>query len=278
MILSANGGASLPVLLSSVLVGIGIVVAGVFLSKGHGMSDLVRNVTYGVILPALEQKLKDVEYRQRERISSELVKEADLIPYGGVNGWNNASGEDLVMGSYQGMRIQFSDMSLTHVESYRDDEGRRQTKVTARLLQGLWAVCDCDLGLSSDVRIVEKSPGKDLASLLKKVKSDVETENSAFNEQFQIKTDSPHDAFYVLTPHMMERLVSADRLAQGETHIAFLANGKVHIAINSGRDSFKFVWSKVADELPQTRQRIADDLRYVTDIIDELRLVQQNRA
>ena len=66
----------------------------------------------------------------------------------------------------------------------------------------------------------------------------METENLAFNEQFQILTNDAHSAFYTLTPHFMEHILSADNMANGRTMLCF-DEDRVHIAIDNNRDSFE---------------------------------------
>ena len=65
----------------------------------------------------------------------------------------------------------------------------------------------------------------------------LETESTAFNEKFGISCDSAHDAFYILTPHMMEYLMTMDQRAGGNIYLRFLKEGKVHVAVNSGATS-----------------------------------------
>ena len=100
----------------------------------------------------------------------------------------------------------------------------------------------------------------------------IKTESEAFNQRFMIQSQSQHDAFYILTPHMMEYILSMDAKGGGDTYMRFLREGKVHIAINSGRNAFEM--GSLNTDVAALRQKFVGEIRYVTDIIDELRLVE----
>ena len=53
--------------------------------------------------------------------------------------------------------------------------------------------------------------------------------------------------------------------------MSFLRNGKLHLAVGTGRDSFELGKGKVDAE--QLRQKFVGELRWFTDLIDELQLV-----
>jgi hypothetical protein len=66
----------------------------------------------------------------------------------------------------------------------------------------------------------------------------------------------------------MEQLVAADESADSSTLFCFM-DGKVHIALYSGRDSFEVKGVKL-DNVDNVRQKFRRDLKYMTDIMDEL--------
>ena len=98
----------------------------------------------------------------------------------------------------------------------------------------------------------------------------VEKENPAFNDRFLVTAASAQEAYYLLTPHMMEYILSAAGRSGGEVYMAFLRGGKLHIAVQTGRDFFEL--GKSAANIERLRQKFLGELRWFTDILDELRL------
>ena len=100
-------------------------------------------------------------------------------------------------------------------------------------------------------------------------KGQVETENEAFNEKFGVTCENEHDAFYILTPHLMDHIMTLDERAGGNTYMRFLKEGKVHVAVNSGRDHFELERLNVSD-VGALRRRFRGEVEYVTALVDEL--------
>ena len=68
---------------------------------------------------------------------------------------------------------------------------------------------------------------------------------------------------------MMEHILTMDQRAGGDIYLHFLKEGKVHVAVNSGRDHFEagsLEYVKVSELL----RRFRDEVWYVTDLIDTL--------
>jgi hypothetical protein len=136
--------------------------------------------------------------------------------------------------------------------------------------QGQWLICDFGKELSATVRLIERKSGARFQRTHDISKSDIETENAAFNKKYRIIAQDGHTAFYLLTPHFMERLLAADEMADAST-LFYFGNGKVHIALNSGRDSFNL--SSVAlSNFENVREKFRGELTLLTNIVDELLL------
>ena len=101
-------------------------------------------------------------------------------------------------------------------------------------------------------------------------KGNVETENLAFNNKYKIDTDDPHYMFYVLTPHFMEYILSADESVNGRTYFYF-AGDIVHIGMDTRRDPFEIPSSTAAKSDPSiARELVKSEMKYFTDILDQL--------
>ena len=206
------------------------------------------------------------EYSYRSGVGEQLVSRTGLI-----GGWNEYSGNDLVRGTYKGIPFTYSDVHLERVTTTTGSDGDTHTK-RETIFRGQWMVCDIKKNLASSLAVRERpryAKERDQRKVDKRLASSVETENIAFNEQFQIVTADPHTAFYILTPHFMEHIVSADQAADGKTFLYFEGQ-QAHVAVHNGRNSLELHSTKEAADVPALRARFRAELKYITGIVDEL--------
>ena len=221
-------------------------------------------VTLGnaLTLPVIKEIFEVKDYRPLGHISREIIGSAGLI-----DRWETISGSDYIEGSYNGVSILYSDLLLQHTETETNSDGEEEER-TVTDFKGQWLVCDFNKELAATIRLIERKGGTKWQRKYDVSKSDIETENIAFNKKFRIVTGDGHTAFYLLTPHFMEQLVAADEAADSSTLFCF-KDGKVHIALYNGRDSFELKGVKL-DSVDSVRQKFRRELKYMTDIMDEL--------
>jgi len=133
------------------------------------------------------------------------------------------------------------------------------------MFKGQWIICGLKKELAAPLRLRERYVG------VIAMKSDVETEHVAFNEKYQILTSDPHTAFCILTPHFMEYIINVDKQADAQTYFKFAGN-EVHIALFNRRDLFEVNAKEIlgGKSVAEIRERIREDVKYITDVIDEL--------
>lgn len=98
----------------------------------------------------------------------------------------------------------------------------------------------------------------------------IETENSAFNKKFYIYAYNPHDAFYVLTPRFMEKLLFLSKNIKGRIMLCFVDN-ILHVGVDNVKPSFKYSIYKKVDR-NKFKEKLLKDVSTVTRFIDELNL------
>ena len=101
------------------------------------------------------------------------------------------------------------------------------------------------------------------------MKSNVTMDNEQFSKRFCVRADVPQEAYYILTPHMMEYILTMEDKSGGTVYLSFLREGKMHVAVQTGRDFFEFGNNNANVE--ELRQKFLDELRWFTDVIDTLR-------
>lgn len=178
-------------------------------------------------------------------------------------GFDKASGGDYIKASYRGVGLELCDLMLEEEvrETTTDSDGNSTSDTSNKIVfVGQWLILDFHKELSADLGVFEG---------LRKRYDQIETENAEFNKRYGISCDSVHDAFYILTPNMMEHIMAMDRRAGGKVYLRFLREGKIHVAVNSRRDHFE-VGSLNDADLPSLRMKFRGEVRYVTELIDAL--------
>ena len=268
--------------LGKLLVGAGVVVTGISLFTG-----MIPGVVVGILLAiigslvsqkasgaiktrtssnlvraALESVFDNVDYQPFRHLSSSQIYSAGMaFPFS----FDEIEGSDCVKAVYKGLNIEMSDISLVSVTTTEDENGM-QSESRSTVFQGLWMICDFGKTLSAEVKLSKRSK---LDRLFRS--KGIQTESEEFNKRFCIQSESPVEAFYILTPHMMEYILGMQSKGGGDVYMSFLREGKFHIAINSGRDSFEA--EKGTVNAAALREKFVGEIRYITDLIDELRLV-----
>jgi len=226
------------------------------LRKSGKYSNIVKkNVGSNITSQVLRNVFDEVQYDPLSHISGFDLDRADFKFH-----YDKIEGSDHVLGKYKGLNIEMSDVKLISISHDKDGHTEENT-----IFEGLWMICDFGKHLVADVQVCERSRLGQLFS-----KGGIKTENEAFNKQFFIRSSSQEEAFYILTPHMMEYIVQMDAKANARTYLSFLRNGKLHIALHSGKDSFEI--KGFSSDVEKIKGQFEAEIRQITDLIDELRL------
>jgi hypothetical protein len=248
-----------------VMVGGGALSACLIAITSHHKKRLKSLVSNNIVRGVLSDTFDLTHYAPGCHIGQSTITESALIQ----RNWNTLSGSDLVEGSYKGVRFRFSDIHLEMVT--RSKNGKRHVTV----FKGQWLIIELSKVLPWSLQLRSRT------AVGKRIKSDIETENIEFNKKFQIKCGDPHTAFYILTPHFMEYIMSAKNKANrqsqlrtnAQTHMNF-SGQSVQIALHNGRDLFEPCSRRLfaKDNIAALRKQMQWDADYITGIIDELLL------
>ncbi len=211
---------------------------------------------------ALSQVFERVEYNPLGRLPDHIMcMDGINLPFD----VDRVEGSDHVRAIYKGMELEFSDIKLID----RRSNGKNTTYVT--VFEGLWLVCDFSKEISGEILLQEDNRSFRFIDKLAHHGKVIDTENEKFNKKYLIVADDEHDAFYVLTPHMMEYIEEMDARGMGVSYMRFTRAGKIYIAINSGKDLFE-VDSKTAPDMMV--EKFLSEIYYVTGLLDTLHLAE----
>ena len=233
-----------------------VLLAGGYLwgkSAGVAKKLLSENVISGVLTEVLGDA---VEYNPWGRINPGSM----VFPFS----YNCTDGSDHIKAVYNGLNIELGDIELIDETEYIDENGVSQ-KSRNTLFKGQWLTCDFGKELVGEVYISEWTQ-KDRRCM----KSNVTMDNEQFSKRFCVRADNPQEAYYILTPHMMEYILAMADKSGGTVYLSFLRNGKLHVAVKTGRDFFEL--GKSNADVEGLRRKFLDELRWFTDMIDTLRV------
>ena len=226
----------------------------------------------------VEKNNSKVKQLLSDDVVSGVLKEAlgDTVvysPLGTINAgpmvfpfsYNCVEGSDHIKAVYHGLNIELGDISLINESEFTDNETGQTEKQSLLYFKGQWLTCDFGKELAGEVYISERAKKK-----RRGMKSDVSMDNEQFDTRFCVRANNPQEAFYILTPHMMEYITAMADKSGGLVYMSFLRNGKMHVAVQTGRDFFEL--GKTNTNAETLRQKFLGELRWFTDIVDTLRV------
>lgn len=205
----------------------------------------------------LKSLLDDVSYDWRGGFS-----EMDVATFGVVKIGNIFKSEDYLSGSYKGVDFRQADVTIKH-ETGSGDDKKVTTYFSGRMFEFKFT------GKSvQNVKVFSSA----YQSWLNLRGEKVDLENVLFNKSFDVFTPEPHDAFYILTPQMMEKITNLYRYYP---NIGFrFGDGRLCVAIN-GPDSFDGDYRKKIS-YPEEYARVKKEVQVIIDIIEMIGLMQED--
>ena len=259
-ILTYGCGAAMILFFITGLIPVAIVFIVLALVGGYQLeksSRLKKILSDDVISGVIKEALGDaVEYNPGGKINPGSM----VFPFS----YNCAGGSDHIKAVYHGLNIELGDIELINESEVTDEEGRTETTKNTQF-KGQWFTCDFGKELVGEVYISERTK-----KTRRSLKSNVTMDNEQFGKRFCVRADDPQEAYYVLTPHMMEYIISIADKSGGTVYMSFLRDGKLHVAVQTGRDFFEL--GKNNANVKELRQKFLGELRWFTDIVDTLRV------
>ncbi len=185
---------------------------------------------------------------------------------GMINTGNRFNSNDLVTGTYKGVAFKQSDVLIE--EETTDSEGNTSTST---IFMGRWMIFDfnkefrCEMQMISKGFFASKRKGGIFARKENKLNK-LEFENEEFNKQFKVYAQNQEEAFYLITPQIMDALLKLRSESKAPLMLMF-TGGVLHIALQNNKDAFE---AKIfGNNDPESeKERIVKDIRVITDFID----------
>ena len=162
---------------------------------------------------------------------------------------------DHVKGVLKGMPIEFSEFCFQYEHVTRDKDGsiKRETRTS---FNGMMVVCRHGFRLKNKVTLTQFSHFHHALG----------TESMDFNSVWSIREDAGQDAFYILTPHYMEKLIALDQDKWMKMGIQFQPNGTLLIVM---RD-VDFFEAETAKNVTELKEKLKNELLDLADTMERI--------
>ena len=215
------------------------------------------------VLNSLKKYFENLTYNAEKGFDESLVEKNNMIDTG-----DSFHSNDYIEGTYKNINFSQSDIHIEEKHEEEDSDGNKK-EVWVTTFLGRLMIFDFNKTFKANLQVV--SNHFYARSLKNKIKyNKIKLEDPEFNKAFTVYAENEHEAFYILTPHFMDRIKEITNKLNCEI-MFFFTDNKLHIAINNSKDSFE--WNVLKPINEQTiEENITKDIKVITDFIDELNL------
>ena len=221
------------------------------------------------VLKSLENIFTDLVYEPNRGMPYQTIAETKMMYMG-----DRYHSEDYICAKYKDIKFEQADVHIEEEETTTDSDGNTTTTYVT-IFRGRWMIFDFNKNFKANVQISQKGFGNSRVNRIFGKKEErfkkVSMESESFNKKFNIYAQSEHEAFYIITPSLMERIERLEEKNKGKMLFCFVDN-RLHVGIYDNKDSFEpgSVFKKIDEE--QVIKRISGDIETITQFVDELNL------
>ena len=215
------------------------------------------------VLKALKNNFDNVVYNPDNGFDKQFVSKVCMLNTG-----DRYISNDFISGEYKGIKFEQADIHIEEEVEEKDSNGETKT-VWETLFKGRLMVFDFNKNFKANIQVSSKAFDAATRSwnggFTKVLMEDVE-----FNKNFYVCAQNEHEAFYILTPHFMEKLKEINNKLKCGIMFCFI-NNRLHIAIDNNKDAFEYNVFKIIDE-KEIEADIIKDIKVITEFVSELNL------
>ena len=243
---------------------IGIIITSIINKKPTREFTLAFKEVF--VKKSLETVFTDLVYEPEKGLNSAIIANTRMMNMG-----DRYTSNDFISGRYKNINIVQADVHIEEEHQTTDSDGHTTT-TWVTIFRGRWMVFDFNKLFKANIQVSQKGFGNsrinNWGSQVKYKK--VMMEDQVFNNNFRTYAQDEHEAFYILTPSLMEKIKNLTNNISGKLLFCFVDN-KLHIGLQNGKDSFEHSIYKQIDEEKVTSE-IQKDIKLITNFVDELSL------
>ena len=216
-----------------------------------------------VVLEYLKKTFEDITYEPEKGFSQNFIDDIGMLDTG-----TDYMSNDYISGKYKRISFRQADMQIYKKQKTRNTYGKMDDRTETAFL-GRLMIFDFNKKFKTDVQVTSKYFNVNTHPKNKKFVK-VEMEDASFNNTFNVYAENKHEAFYILTPHLMEKMKELMKKLKCNIMFCFVDN-ELHIAVDNNDDSFEPNFYKHINE-KEIEENITKDIKLITDFVDELNL------
>lgn len=232
-------------------------------SNGKDIEKFHKEFKNVFVLKSLKNVFEDINYIPEKGFSEEFIDKIGIIDTG-----DSYYSNDYISGKYKNISFEQSDV---HIEERREEENSdgEMEEEWVTTFMGRLMIFDFNKNFKANIQVINWLFSANTLPWGKKF-SKVRMEDTEFNNLFTVFAESEHEAFYILTPHFMEKIKELTSKLKCGIMLGFVDN-KLHIAVDNYKDSFEYSAYKPINE-QEIEENITKDIKLITDFVDELNL------
>lgn len=241
-----------------------IIITNIILVEPSRKFSLAFKETF--VLKSLKEVFTDLVYEPEKGLDYYIISDTKMMDMG-----DRYSSNDYISGKYKNINVVQADVHIEEEHETTDSDGNTST-TWVTIFKGRWMIFDFNKQFKANIQVAQKGFGNNtIRNFGEDVKfKKVMMEDQAFNDTFKVYAQDEHEAFYILTPSLMEKIKYLTNSVTGKLLFCFVDN-KLHIGIQNYRDSFEHgVFTKINEE--KVMNEISHDIKLITNFIDELSL------
>ena len=253
-----HGAGALPLSLLMTVYGIGILLIGILMK--YLPRRFYKAYKAAIAKEAAAGLFDEFTYLQKTGFDPEVLKETGLMNLYGKRFYS----DDYYEGIYQDIRFARADIEV---------RGKLGGWVKGKFI-GNWNVFTFPEKIPGDLWITTYKPcneGRDLHEYFRYRDEDsvlLTTENATFDEIFLCSCKNKEDAFSILTPQLMRKLLGFYEKTGYPFAVAWIDN-RLHVIVEDKKDTVHPGRQMDGNPLKEI-ERAKNDLRFVCDIVDEI--------
>lgn len=195
----------------------------------------------------------DLRYYQKNGFSWDDVKNMGVVACGDKRYFES---EDLLFGIYDNIRFKISD--VTTKKMVRGNKRNKIKEIFSGQIICLFQFDDMKVS-NGYLQIFEKEFLSNMSGW--KAENEIHTENETFNSRFSVYASDEHNAYYILTPQRMEKIMSFADNINGQVSLVFI-DDKLFVATR--RDSM--FDANIDEPVSNQRAKITEDAKFIQKV------------
>lgn len=241
------------------------IIIGIFISaiatygKAKNFNLLYKNT---IVLSVFKKLFNNINYNPDFGISRDVIASTEMVDMG-----NEYESNDYLSATYKNIKFETADVTITQVTHDSKGNTHRST-----YFKGQWYVFDFNKNFKSNIQVCEysfmhnKTGGLFSSNRLRKI----ELEDMEFHKKFEVFAQNDLEAFYILTPSVIQRIKLLEEKINGALILCFV-NNKLHLGVHNYKDFFEPSLSRPIN-LEQDEQNILNSTNDIINFINDLQL------